>query len=175
MTLSHALWPEPSAHKLHICTMAEPWAGSSLTWHGLPISILAYMSLKDILIKEIKYQPQTLKYNLDPMEKIIRGSQSSISMRTVYYITGTERTKTKDLNGETRSLPNQDSKELSRAPKACWVLGLFTIYTLAYIQKGLRTAYHKNIKIYMNHWGEKNQKLNRKERDGAQFLFFQVH
>ena len=77
------------------------------------------MSLKDSLIKEIKYQPQTLKYNLDPMEKIIRGSQSSISMRTVYYITGTERTKTKDLKGETRSLPNQDSKELSRAPKAC--------------------------------------------------------
>lgn len=77
MTLSYALWPEPAAHKLHICATAAPQAGASLTWHGLPLSVLAYMSLKDSLIKEIKYQPQTLKYNLDPKKKIIRGHKAA--------------------------------------------------------------------------------------------------
>lgn len=59
------------------CATAAPQAGASLTWHGLPLSVLAYMSLKDSLIKEIKYQPQTLKYNLDPKKKIIRGHKAA--------------------------------------------------------------------------------------------------
>lgn len=164
-------WPSSTLHsrnhwhKLQVCTMAA--AVLDLAWAaGLNFSV--FMSLKDSLNKGIKYQFQILKYNLHPVWKIIRGSQSSNWIeRTVSgnYIRETLGRGPKS-KGENQDSLKSGFQRTEQGPKVCSAIELiYPLFIFCLLpKKDLRWLIIKTWR-YMDGW-ERDQKPTEKEARG---------